>query len=477
MKKNINKEMIYDAIIIGGGISGITTAYMLRDMNILLLEKEKRFGGRVLSEEVFETTNNICTQFFSEGDSSFVNLVNELDIERVSHSPKSVPYAFFIKGQFYPNMKSFMNMGIKMDRLKLFARVIPRIRDFLKPQDHPKWKKLVGQNIVNLESGLRNDTRALVKSYMRGTCLAKPEHTSAGIGSVIMVGVFAMGEVAYVKGGFQKITDGMLDVIDDKVIKGAEVTKVEEIDDVVYTHFMVDGETQVVKSNKAVMTAPALVVMDLIPNLPDWKREALKGVRYGPLTMVSVIFKRDVPWERFFSLISDDTIFQMMFDQTLDTEDDNNPNNPIVCNFIISKYPDELEEIEQLLSLTDEEIVEQTLTDFKRIIPLADKADDYIVDTKVTRYPLGEIELSPKYYTECLPHLSKPVGNILFAGDYTHHVSFVEGAVYSAFEAARALDSRFVVSKEEEYYIKLPSLKRLFGSKKKYHKNIKEVAK
>jgi monoamine oxidase len=293
----------------------------------------------------------------------------------------------------------------------------------------------------------------------------------------MMLDVFMMGELAYVKGGFQKITDAMLNVIGDKVVKGVEVTKVEEIEDVVYTHFVVDGQTKVLKSNKAVMTAPASVVMDLIPNLPDWKREALKGVRYGPLTMVSIIFKRDVPWERFFSLISDDTIFQMMFDQTLDTEDDNNPNNPLVCNFIISKYPDELEEIEQLLSLADEAIIQQTLTDFKRIIPLADNADDYIVDTKVTRYPLGEIELSPKYYTDCLQSLSKPVGNILFAGDYTHQISFVEGAVYSAFEAARALDSNYVVSKEEEYYIKLPSLKGLFGSKKKVHKIIKEVEK
>lgn len=465
MKIYKNEEQIYDAIIIGGGISGITTAYMLRDKNILLLEKEKRFGGRVLSEEVFETTNNIGTQFFSEGDSSFVNLMNDLGIERVCHSPKSVNYAFYINGEFYPNMKSFMNMGIKMDILKLFAKVIPRIIDFLKPQDHPKWKKLAGQNIVNLEKGLRKDTRALVKSYMRGACLAKPEHTSAGIGSVIMLGPFALGEVAFVKGGFQKVTDAMLGVIDDKAVNGAEVKKVEEIDGVVYTHFIVDGEIKVVKSNKAVMTAPAPVVLNLVPSLPDWKREALKGVKYGPITMVSVIFKKNVPWDRFFGLISDDTIFQMMIDQTLDTEDDNNPNNPLVCNFIISKYPDELEEIEQLLSLTDEEIVEQTLTDFKRIIPLADKADDYIVDTKVTRYPLGEIELSPKYYTDYLPYLSKPVGNIHFAGDYTHQVSFVDGAVYSAFEAARALDSRFVVSKEEEYYLRIPSVRKLFGSR------------
>jgi protoporphyrinogen oxidase len=382
-----------------------------------------------------------------------------------------VPYAFFIEGKFYPTMKSFMNIGIKLDRLKLFARAIPRILDFFKPQDDPRWKKLVGKNIVNLDKGIRKDTKALINAYMRGTCLAKPEYTSAGIGSALMVAAFTMGEIAYVKGGFQKVTDAMLEKVNDKVIKGIEVIKVEEIDEVVYTHYISDGEIKIVKSKKAVMTTPAPVVMDLIPKLPDWKKDALKGVKYGPLTMVSVIFKKDVPWNRFFSLVSDDTIFQMMFDQTLDTEDDNNSKNPIVCNFIISKYPDELEEIEQFLSLSDEEIIKQTLTDFKRIIPLADKADDYIIDSKVIRYPLGEIELSPKYYTEFLPKLSKAVGNILFAGDYTHHISFVEGAVYSGFEAARVLESNFVVSKEEEYYFKVPSIWKMITSRSISDKN------
>ena len=44
------EETIYDTVIIGGGIAGLTAAYMLRDKNILLLEQEDRFGGRVWSE-------------------------------------------------------------------------------------------------------------------------------------------------------------------------------------------------------------------------------------------------------------------------------------------------------------------------------------------------------------------------------------------------------------------------------------------
>ena len=77
-------------------------------------------------------------------------------------------------------------------------------------------------------------------------------------------------------------------------------------------------------------------------------------------------------------------------------------------------------------------------------------------------------------FREYLPLLAKPVGHIHFAGDYTHKVSFVEGAVYSAFEVARELGSSKVVPKEEEYYFKLaPTLKDMFSSKKKNHTNHK----
>jgi len=72
------------------------------------------------------------------------------------------------------------------------------------------------------------------------------------------------------------------------------------------------------------------------------------------------------------------------------------------------------------------------------------------MDTKVTRFPIGELELSREYYLELLPRLQKPVGNIHFCGDYTHGESFLAGAALSGFRAARALDSRYVASEEKE---------------------------
>ena len=41
----------YDVVIIGGGASGLCTAYRPRDCNFLLLEKEPRLGGNAISEQ------------------------------------------------------------------------------------------------------------------------------------------------------------------------------------------------------------------------------------------------------------------------------------------------------------------------------------------------------------------------------------------------------------------------------------------
>ncbi len=42
----------YDIVIVGGGISGLSSAYFLREKNFLLLEKEPHWGGNAYKEEL-----------------------------------------------------------------------------------------------------------------------------------------------------------------------------------------------------------------------------------------------------------------------------------------------------------------------------------------------------------------------------------------------------------------------------------------
>ena len=447
---NVGKEeTLYDTVIIGAGIAGLTAAYMLRDKNILLLEQEDRFGGRVWSEKINEAAYNIGTQYLNEEDNSFIDLVDELGIERITHNVITTPIALYLNDQLYPNYFSLMNLKVVLDGIRFFSNMYQKSKTFYLPSDDPRWQTLAKQNLAELQQGYGPEILAIVNSYLKGACVSKPERTSAGMGAVIAMDILYAGELAFVKGGTQKITDAMVDKLDGKVMKGAGVVKVEEKDGIVSTHFQKNGKEHLIKSKTAVMSAPPQIALELIPQLPNWKKESLAKVDFGPITIVSVFLKRSIPWKRWMLMLCNNTTISFIFDVTFDTEDDKNEDNPIIYNFIISIPPDETKEIEGFLAKSDEEIVTLAINDFKHIMPKAD-IDEYIIDSKVTRFPIGELELSPEYYLELLPQLQKPVGNIHFCGDYSHGQSFIAGAAYSGMRAARALGSRYVASEEKE---------------------------
>ncbi len=436
------QEKIYDSVIVGGGISGITAGYMLRDKDILLLEGEDRFGGRVMTEDVNGAINNIGTQFFTVEESTFFHLIKELGVEWVTYDPGEEQNFFHIENKVYDNLDEFFSKDVLEQAEKFIAKINEQEEIFKLPSTDPRWQEQAAKSIVEFEQGYSKELISLVNTYMRGACISKPEHTSAGMGAHLALDIFKTGDMGFVEGGFQKITDAMVSKLDGKVMNEAEVIKVEEDNGIVTISYKKDGKEQMVKSKSAIIAVPPQIALKIVPGIPEKKRKAMEKVKYGPLYTISVYLKKDTPWERFRGGMSDCSVFQGFFDATYGTE------YPIIYNFIISIPPDEEEEIKALAAQSDEEIVSHVLKDFKKMIPHID-IDKYIVDTKVSRYDIGELELSPEYFLELLPELSTSVGNIHFCGDYTHSKSFVDGAAYSGMRAARDLGSKYVVSEED----------------------------
>jgi predicted NAD/FAD-dependent oxidoreductase len=331
---------------------------------------------------------------------------------------------------------------------KVYAKLSP---------DDPRWKELVKKNLAELQQGCSPRVLTLFNAYLIGTCVSTPENTSVGIGAYIMRDCIDSESIAFINGGTQKITDALASKLDGKLMSQAQVTKVEEKDGIVTTSFQKNGKDHIIKSKKAVVATPAPIALKLVSQLPDWKINALSKVEYGMLIIINVFFKRDIPWKRWGGMLSEGVIFEVIVDTTYNTDADKNKDNPVIYNFVISKAPQDKDGIEAMLSKSDQEIVTLIKNDFERVVSESD-IDQYIIDSKVTRFPLGEVGISPEYFSEHYLHLPKPVGNIHFCGDYTDRFSFIEGSAFSGFRAARELGSKLVPSEEDEVrFIDTPS--------------------
>ncbi|KAM9985993.1 hypothetical protein ACTFIZ_004250 [Dictyostelium cf. discoideum] len=76
-------EKMYDTIIIGGGLSGLKTAYDLKNnnFNILVLEARKRFGGRTDSIKIGDGWIDAGGQWLGTNNPNMIQLCKELKLE------------------------------------------------------------------------------------------------------------------------------------------------------------------------------------------------------------------------------------------------------------------------------------------------------------------------------------------------------------------------------------------------------------
>jgi oxygen-dependent protoporphyrinogen oxidase len=439
------EDKIYDAVIVGGGISGLTTAYMLRDGDILLLEKENRFGGRVWSEQIDGIWYNVGTQYLMEDDNSLIRFLDDLQIQRVPCPLDEFPTAAYIDGTYYKDLLDIpLGFGQMIDVFEIISLSYRKGRIFTLSPEDPQWQELAGMSLAELFRGYDQEVMALFNAYLRGACATKPENTSAGIGVMLMGDIYNVAPFSFVEGGTQHITDVLVEKLGGKLRSGAEVIRVSEKNGLVHIIYRSGGREHVVRAKKAVLATPAPITLRLLPDVPSWKREALARTRYGTIITINVFLKK-IPWERFNGmLVGEGKIFNGIIDATYAMEFSTGRKDmyPKILSFFISVPPEEQERQREVLSRSDASLVQQVVREFEEIISLPLK--EYVIGSRVTRFPVGEVGITPEYFTELLPLLKKPTGNIHFCGDYTDRSSFLMGSVLSAFRAARELGSTVV---------------------------------
>jgi len=284
-----------EVVIIGGGPSGLCAAHLLADRDIVLLEKESRWGGNCSTDEWEGIPYSTGAAFYSEGDTELVELLRSVGVPgQKVHGGDSL----IVGGEPY-----FDFFGAGANRLPFpehvrddFKRSFERAMHFHRHRDSDELDRL---SFVDFLSPYGVELREFWQRYAASNWGGAPEHTS------LRVGVQAYG---WLEGTEKRLTyPGGLGVATKALARALEpklgsrmrqrsfVHHVETDGNEVLVHAVTDGEPSLLRAKAVILAVPKFLAARLVPELPDAQREAMQGFRYSPYAVLNVCLNRRGP--------------------------------------------------------------------------------------------------------------------------------------------------------------------------------------
>jgi protoporphyrinogen oxidase len=430
----------HDVIIVGGGVSGLSAAYFLRDRNFLLLEKEPHWGGNAYIMEYDGQAYATGAAFLAKSEYSY-NFAKEIGLEPL---PIDDWDGSIINGEFIPD-----TWGDGLDKLPYAATVREGFKKFKKEiltiDVAKRSNELYSLPFSSLMKGYPEEVKLWWDTYGPSNWGAVSDETAAAMAIYELQGMAGENrrDERYTwPGGLGAITKKLAEILQANFAAhmqtGATIVAVVPSKNEVQVTYMGERHLKTVAAKAVIMATPKFITRRIVHGLPEEQSDAMEQMQYIPYPVVNVIFNKPV------------------FNKGYDTWCPGNTfTDFIVADWVVRKQPGykqkyniltfytPLPRQERALLLTEEstrQVAENVLRDFQKLFPGSD-VDPVEVHIYRRGHPL--YMSTPGLYTKVQPLVRQPMDRVFFANtDAEGPESTTSSGIMAARRAVKQAEAR-----------------------------------
>jgi monoamine oxidase len=441
-RRSAAQGRLFDAIVIGGGLAGLSAARRLKaaGASVLLLEARSRIGGRVHSQRLdIGHTIDLGAQFIGDAQRRISALVDEVGLTRVS--PNSVgDNVFLMSPGAEPVLKQGDGLPLSLigqfDALVAMWRLDSRLQSFragIEGLDAMAASQFVPEMFFTQK------TTDFFAGFIEGEMCASLDEFSA---YELLDQVASTGgpegerESAqwYLAEGTQPLAHHLASGLADSLVLNSPVTTIEQHGEWVTAN----ATTGVYRGRNLIVALPPQLYgsVGLLPLLPEERRRVIADYKHGHVIKTLLVFES--PWWRGLGASGRGLSAGSIFNAVVDSS----PADGSVGILVLFATAASAHALGRMTAEADRiaKAVEwlKTLSGHNVPEPIAARSIDWNADPcslggYASRRAIGG--------WRAVPDLFAPVRKVHFAGTETatEWRSFMEGALQSAERAAEAV--------------------------------------